>query len=101
MAISNIGMSPISMISNAAKAPKGSGADVTQQFSDFLSGALEGQNAAQQNVSQLSKQFAAGELADPHNLLIASEKASLGLQLTVQVRNKAIEAYQEIMRTQM
>jgi len=34
-------------------------------------------------------------------MLIAGEKASLNLQLTVQIRNKIIEAYQEIMRMQI
>ncbi|MDT2285509.1 flagellar hook-basal body complex protein FliE [Paenibacillus larvae] len=33
--------------------------------------------------------------------MVASEKASLGLELAVQVRNKAIEAYQDIMRIQI
>jgi len=88
-------------MSPSAKPPKGSGADVAQQFSDFLSGAIEGQKTQQDSVNELSKQFAAGELPDPATLLIKAEKASLGLQLTIQVRNKAVEAYQEIMRTQM
>jgi flagellar hook-basal body complex protein FliE len=33
--------------------------------------------------------------------MIASQKASLSLQLTVQVRNKVVEAYQEVMRMQL
>lgn len=100
MDVSSIKLTPPGM-SPGVKPPKGSGADVVQNFSDFLAGAIEGQTARQNEVKELSKQFAAGELPDPATLLIASEKSSIGLQLTIQVRNKAIEAYQEIMRTQM
>ena len=45
--------------------------------------------------------FEAGQLPDVHQLLIAAEKSSINLELTVQFRNKVIEAYQEIMRTQI
>ncbi len=93
-------LTPTGMTS-AMKAPKGSAADITDQFSDFLAGAIQGQGERQQNVRELTRQFAAGELADPHTLLIAAEKSSVGLAMTIQFRNKAIEAYQEIMRTQM
>jgi flagellar hook-basal body complex protein FliE len=36
-----------------------------------------------------------------HDVVIAQEKASLSLQLALQVRNKAVEAYQEMMRMQI
>jgi len=42
-----------------------------------------------------------GKEEDLHRAIIALEKANLALGLTVQVRNKVIEAYQEIMRMQM
>lgn len=58
-----------------------------------------------QNVDQLQKQSEAakvdlitGQAQDIHSVMIASEKASVALQLTMQMRNKVIDAYQEVMR---
>ncbi|MEB3101168.1 flagellar hook-basal body complex protein FliE [Ferviditalea candida] len=79
----------------------GAGTDVSKQFGDFLNQAITKLNDQQTTVQQLTERFATGDLQDVHQLLIASEKASLGLELAVQVRNKAIEAYQEIMRMQI
>lgn len=78
-----------------------SGEDVSKQFGNLLNQAITKLNDQQMTVEQLTERFAAGDLQDVHQLLIASEKASLGLELAVQVRNKAIEAYQEIMRMQI
>jgi flagellar hook-basal body complex protein FliE len=81
---------------------EGPGADeVSKQFGQFLSEALNKVNQQQQESSQITQQFAAGQTSDVHQVLIASEKAALALELTVQIRNKVIEAYQEIMRTQI
>ncbi len=50
---------------------------------------------------QMIRDFALGEDVELHQVMIAAEEANLALQLTVQVRNKVIEAYQEIMRMQL
>jgi flagellar hook-basal body complex protein FliE len=42
-----------------------------------------------------------GSSEDFHEFLIASEKATVGLQLTLQMRNKVVDAYKEIMRMQV
>lgn len=78
-----------------------SGTDLSKQFSSFLNNAINHMNLEEQTVSQLNSQFIQGGNVDPHELLIASQKASLGLELTVEVRNKVVEAYQEIMRMQI
>jgi flagellar hook-basal body complex protein FliE len=75
--------------------------DVTKSFGSFLSDALGSVQAQQTITDTLNDKFIVGELSDVHQLTIAAEKASLSLELTVQIRNKAIEAYQEIMRTQI
>jgi flagellar hook-basal body complex protein FliE len=82
----------------AAQPNEKSASEVSDQFSTYLSGAIADLNKQQAAVDQLNTQFVKGEMSDVHKLMIASEKASLGLELTVQVRNKVIEAYQEIMR---
>lgn len=74
--------------------------ELTEQFSGFLKDALNQVNTQEQEVQQLNESFLIGE-ADVHQVAIASQKAAIGLQLTSQIRNKVIEAYQEIMRMQV
>ncbi|MFG0216021.1 flagellar hook-basal body complex protein FliE [Brevibacillus porteri] len=73
-------------------------AEVSQEFSSFLSDAMNQVNQAQVESSNLADKFAAGEITDLHQLTVAGQKASVMLQMTMQVRNKMIESYQEIMR---
>jgi flagellar hook-basal body complex protein FliE len=73
----------------------------TESFGAALDNALQSVSNQEKQVRVLNDQFVTGQISDVHTLMIASEKAQLGLQLTVQVRNKVIEAYQEIMRTQL
>ncbi|MFH5183167.1 flagellar hook-basal body complex protein FliE [Paenibacillus sp. TAB 01] len=80
---------------------KMSASEVTEQFGQFLNDAITKLNADQQTVDKMNEQFAKGEITDVHQIMIASEKASLGLELTVQLRNKALDAYQEMMRMQV
>jgi len=62
---------------------------------------LEEVQAAQNQSDKMTSQLVTGEVQDIHEVMIASQKASLSLQLTVQVRNKVVEAYQEVMRMQL
>lgn len=81
--------------------PKGNVSEITDSFSKMLDNALQTVDRQEKEVQVLNEQFVTGQIADVHTVMIAAEKAQLGLQLTVQVRNKVIEAYQEIMRTQL
>jgi flagellar hook-basal body complex protein FliE len=101
--IDKISYSPLNIMSSVQpKDNSGVGAaDVGKQFGSFLNDALNNLNDQQIAVDQLNQSFVKGELSDVHQLTIASEKASIGLELTVQARNKILEAYQEIMRMQM
>ncbi|KIL39249.1 flagellar hook-basal body protein FliE [Gordoniibacillus kamchatkensis] len=101
--IDKIGYKPLTLVGSAAvNNSDGTGAsNVAKSFGAFLNGAIDDLNRQQSTVDQLNQQFVKGELSDVHQLTIASEKASLGLQVAVQVRNKVIEAYQEIMRMQV
>ncbi len=75
--------------------------DVSTSFGKVLESALQSVEKQERQARQMTDQFITGQTSDVHSLMIASEKAMLGIQLTVQVRNKVIEAYQEIMRTQL
>ena len=70
-------------------------------FGDILKKSLEDVNAAQNHSEKMTSQLVTGEVKDVHEVMIASQKASLSLQMTVQVRNKVVEAYQEVMRMQL
>lgn len=67
-------------------------------FGDMLTQAIEKASQLEATAQQGGMQLAAGEATDIHQVMLATEKAELALQLTLAVRNKVLEAYQEIMR---
>lgn len=70
-------------------------------FEKILGQALGPVNNLQQQAAALDHKLASGQLEYIHQATAMAEKASLALELTLQIRNKALEAYQEIMRTQV
>lgn len=70
-------------------------------FGQMLQGALGQVSTLQDHAGQMATSFAQGKTGDIHSVMIASEQATMALQLTTQIRNKAIDAYQEIMRISM
>ncbi|RIX51891.1 flagellar hook-basal body complex protein FliE [Paenibacillus nanensis] len=75
-------------------------AELTQSFGQYLQTALDSVSAQEKNVHKLNDQYLVGQV-DVTKVLIASEQAQLSLQFTSQIRNKVVEAYQEIMRMQI
>lgn len=75
--------------------------EAQNSFSNTLKNAIDGVNNAQVRSDMLTNKLAAGENVDLHQVMIASQKASITLEATLQVRNKVVEAYQEIMRMQV
>jgi flagellar hook-basal body complex protein FliE len=69
-------------------------------FAGMLSKGLESVQSSQANADNLAVQVANGSLQDPAQYTMAATEASLGLSLTMAIRNKAVEAFQEIMRMQ-
>lgn len=95
------GTSAAPLSARASGQAAGHSEDLGKKFQEILNNAISQNVDNKHQVEQLNQLFAAGQIPDVHNVLIASEKASLQLELTVQIRNKVIEAYQEIMRTQI
>ena len=58
-------------------------------------------NHAQVQSDIMTEKLANGENVQLHDVMIASQKASIMLETTLQVRNKVVEAYQSIMRMQI
>lgn len=70
-------------------------------FENLLQGALQDVNSQQVEAARVTEGLISGEVEDLHQVMLASEKARLSLQLTVQVTNKVIEAYRDISRMQI
>ncbi|WP_324667586.1 flagellar hook-basal body complex protein FliE [Geochorda subterranea] len=74
------------------------GAAGVRPFSQVLKDAVAQVNALQLEAQQMAEAVARGDLTDMHRLALTVERAQLALELTVAVRNKLVEAYQEISR---
>lgn len=81
---------------------KGSGlAQAGGDFAKFLDSALQQVDSLQKNADAASTALATGQAPDIHTVMIALDKANLAMSLTVQVRNQALDAYQQIMGMQI
>lgn len=81
--------------SDAAGATQGTG------FADQLGGALDSVQQTQATADGLAQQAATGQVTDVHDYMIASTQAQLATELTVAVRNRALESFQSIMAMQV
>ncbi|WP_153731275.1 flagellar hook-basal body complex protein FliE [Sporosarcina obsidiansis] len=72
--------------------------EAQQSFSAMLNEAIHKVDQAQFTSDKLTTKLIKGEDVDLHNVMIASQKASIALNATVEMRNKVVEAYQEIIR---
>ena len=86
-------------------APAQSTGSVTSQvetsFGDILSTMVAQTNQLQQQADQAVEQLHTGGEQSLHEAMLSMEKADISLRYMVQVRNKAIDAYQEVMRMQV
>jgi flagellar hook-basal body complex protein FliE len=101
------GISPITAPSiqpgNRTSQVGGGGGDAVggTSFGQVLANQLDGVAGAQAKADQLAIKAATGDLQSLQDYTIASTEAQLLTQLTVQVRNKALEAFNDIMRMQI
>ena len=70
-------------------------------FGSVLSGAIDKLDQSQQAASTASEQLATGQATDISSVVSQVEEASLSLQLAVQVRNKAVDAFNELFGMQI
>lgn len=75
--------------------------DVLSDFQRVLGEALGQVNELQQRADDLALKVALGDDVDLHDAVIAQERSALAFRLTLQVRNKLMEAYQELTRMQV
>jgi len=70
-------------------------------FGEKMRDAVSKVSDLESQANEFANKLAAGDAVEIHQAMIAMQKASTALQFTIQVRNKIIEAYHEIMRMQV
>lgn len=70
-------------------------------FADALSKAIEKVDDLQKGRDQKVEQMVMGQVGEAHDVMIAAEEAQLAFELLLEVRNRLLESYQEIMRMQV
>ena len=88
------GIDSTSIVPASQAASSTSGAD----FPAGLASTVDGLQASQSAADSLAAQAATGDLKDVHDYMIASNEASLATEMVVTIKNKAVEAFNEIMR---
>ncbi len=93
----------VSGVTGATAAPAATGATgaTGTSFANALGQGLDSLQSAQGTADNLSVQAATGTLTNAHDLMIATTQAQLATQLTVALRNKAVDAFNEVMRMQI
>nr|WP_238480721.1 flagellar hook-basal body complex protein FliE [Desulforadius tongensis] len=72
--------------------------DSKMSFGEVLNDAISKLNEIQLHADEVKLKFVTGEVQDIHQVTIAMQEAKIAMQLAVEVRNKLLEAYQEVSR---
>ena len=91
----------ISQVATPVQSNTSTVANVETSFGDILKTMVAETNQQQQAADQAMQQLHTGDEKNLHGAMLAMEKADISLRYMVQARNKAIDAYQEIMRMQV
>ena len=68
-------------------------------FSDVLSSVFNDVNRMQHNADQSVQKLATGEITDVHQVMVAMNEADVAFKLMMEIRNKLISAYKQIIKT--
>ena len=71
------------------------------EFKSVLEASIQRVEQIRNNATQAVEQLITGESEELHSALLATQKAELAFELGMQIRNKIVQAYQEIMRMQI
>ena len=71
------------------------------EFQSVLEGTIQKLESANNDATDAVQKFLTGENEELHTTVLAAQKAEIAFDLGLQVRNKVVSAYQEIMRMQM
>ncbi len=99
MDIKDVVLKPIDSNQSSEQSSKTAGSG--DSFADILKKSLDEVNKLQNKADQSIKDIAAGKMENIQDAVMAIEKADVSLKLLTEIRNKAIEAYKEVMRMQV
>lgn len=99
--ISPFSLNQPTILRSDSVSPRVTPAEAHKKFSSALSSAIEDLNNSQIQSDIATNKFIKGEITDIHDVMIAAQKASVTRQAAIEVRNKVIDAYKEIMRMQI
>jgi len=85
----------------AKKSSQTKTAESGQDFASLLKAGVDDVNKLQKTSEKAMGDIATGQVKDLHQAAIAIDKAEMSMKLMLEVRNKAVSAYKEILRTQM
>ena len=85
------------MLGPGAPGPISSAGQLFKPLADWLGEV----NTSDLKAKDLEQKLADGENVDVHDVMVASEEAGIGLSLTTEIRNRLLDAYQEVMRMQV
>ncbi|MGD9788633.1 MAG: flagellar hook-basal body complex protein FliE [Sulfuricellaceae bacterium] len=95
-------MRAASAMASGGEASAASAASGGVDFASLLKSSIDEVNGAQQEASRLSKEFELGAPgANLQDVMVSLQKANVSFQTMVQVRNKLVSAYQEVMGMQV
>lgn len=77
------------------------GIEKGKSFGDTMKEFVHDVDQMQKNADIQTERYATGDLRDIHEVMIAAEKANISFQLLVEIRNKMMESYRELMRMQV
>ena len=86
---------------NPARADSAQGVSAPDAFASLMQRELGGLNTSVAAAETAMRDLAAGKAVELHDVMISLERARISVQTFVQVRNKLIESYQDLMRMQM
>jgi flagellar hook-basal body complex protein FliE len=93
---------PVSSIAlPSAIGPAAAGSSSGGAFQDVLNGAIQRVESLGNDASTSVQKFLSGDGEELHTAVLATQRAELGFDMFLQMRNKAVSAYQEIMKMQM
>ncbi|TNE71804.1 flagellar hook-basal body complex protein FliE [bacterium] len=70
-------------------------------FADMIKGAINSVDEASKTAEQQAEDVVSGKTENVHEVMISLQKAQLSFQLMLEIRNKALETYQELSRMQI
>lgn len=89
----------IGSVSTPQQTQQVSGADGSSIFKDLFTNMADNVTESEKNLEQQQYLLATGQIDDAHTVPIAAAQAQMSVDMLVQLRNKALDSYNELMRT--